>query len=313
MLAALNDGDSTYLQKPFDAVTHHRAYYLENLLEKKLGKPVQTNSLAIGGQMASDVYALATTLFTRNPKPKTIVWGIAPRDFLDSTFTNVDSSETIRYMNKVAQTTDVLQTKRRILWDRMQNAADSSFYIYGKRGDIIASTLPPAKAAIHQLRPDTDLETVRTPQKLLEYAMKNLPEDNGVDQWRVRPYSPAKTFSDNTAEYVMRYQPYKPRVLEQQLGYFEKFLQFAKSENIPVTLLNMPLTQGNLKLLPSGAYDNYLSKVKSIATKYGATLIDYNDQKTFKPAEFADTVHLNGLGGEHFFELVAQQLANNLK
>ncbi len=56
MLAALNDGDSTYVNKPFDAVTHHRAIYLEHLLEDKLHKPVSTASLAIGGQMASDVY-----------------------------------------------------------------------------------------------------------------------------------------------------------------------------------------------------------------------------------------------------------------
>lgn len=312
MLAVLNDGDSTYVNKPFDAVTHHRAFYLEHLLEEKLHKPVSTASLAIGGQMASDVYALTTTLFTRNPKPSAIVWGIAPRDFLDSSFTNPDSSETVRYMNKVSGSTDVLSTKRRILWDRIQNIADGSFYLYGKRGDLVASTLPYAKSAIHQVRPDADLETVRTPSPLLSYAMKNLPEDNGVDQWRVTPYSPSKVFSDNTAEYMMRYHPFRPKVLETQLSYFEKFLAFAKQEAIAVTLVNMPLTADNLKLLPPGSYDQYLSGVKAIATKYGAQCLDFNDQKTFPRSEFADTVHLNGLGGKHFFELVSAQMNANL-
>jgi hypothetical protein len=312
MLAALNDGDSTYLNKPFDAVTHHRAFYLEHLLNEKLHKPVSTASLAIGGQMASDVYALATTLFTRNPKPSAIIWGIAPRDFLDSSFTNPDSSETVRYMNKVSGSTDVLATKRRILWDRIQNIADGSFYLYGKRGDIVASALPYAKSAVHQARPDVDPETVRTPDALLSYAMKNLPEDNGVDQWRVTPYSPSKVFADNTAEYMMRYHPFKPKVLETQLAYFEKFLAFAQEQGISVTLVNMPLTEGNLKLLPPGAYEQYLTGVKNVATKYSAQVLDYNDQKTFPRAEFADTVHLNGIGGKHFFELVAQQMTAKL-
>ncbi len=309
MLAALNDGDSTYLQKPFDAVTHHRAFYLEHLLQEKSGQPVSTASLAIGGQMASDVYALATTLFTRNPRPTAIVWGIAPRDFLDSSFTNPDSSETVRYMNKVAGSTDILSTKRRILWDRIQNVADGTFYLYGKRGDIIASTLPYAKSAVRQVRPDVDPDTVRTPSPLLAYAMKNLPEDNGVDQWRVTPYSPSKVFADNTAEYMMRYHPFKPKVLETQLAYFEKFLAFAKQQGITVTLVNMPLTQDNLKLLPEGAYQAYLGGVEKLSTKYGAKLLQFNDQKTFPRSEFADTVHLNGIGGKHFFELVSQQMA----
>lgn len=311
MLAALNDGDSTYLNRPFDAVMHHRADYFEDLLKQRLKKPVSTASLAIGGQMASDVYALTSTLFTRNPKPSAIVWGIAPRDFLDSSFTNPDSSETVRYMNKVSGSTDCLDTRRRILWDRLQNLADASFYLYGKRGDVVASTLPYAKAAIRQVRPELDLETVRTPSPLLSYAMKNLPEDNGVDQWRVTPYSPSKVFDDNTAEYMMRYHPFKPKVLETQLSYFEKFLAFARKEGITVTLVNMPLTAENLKLLPEGAYEKYLSGVKSLATKYGAQLLDFDDQKTFPRSEFADTVHLNGLGGKHFFELVAQQINVN--
>ncbi|RTL40134.1 MAG: hypothetical protein EKK48_16915 [Candidatus Melainabacteria bacterium] len=308
MLAALNDGDSTYLNRPFDAVTHHRALYLERLLKERLNKPVSTASLAIGGQMASDVYALTTTLFTRNPVPSNIVWGIAPRDFLDSSFTNPDSSETVRYMNKVSESTDVLSTNRRILWDRIQNIADGGFYLYGKRGDIIATTLPYAKSAIKQVRPDIDPETVHTPSPLLSYAMKNLPEDNGVDQWRVTPYSPSKVFADNTAEYMMRYHPFKPKVLETQLAYFEKFLSFADKHGISVTLVNMPLTEDNLKLLPPGAYQAYLTGVKGLATKHGAQFLDFNDQKTFPRLEFADTVHLNGIGGKHFFELVSQQM-----
>jgi hypothetical protein len=292
---------------------HHRAFYLEHLLDKKLDQPVQTTSLAIGGQMASDVYALATTLFTRNPKPKAIVWGIAPRDFLDSSFTNPDSSETVRYMNKVSGSTDVLSTKRRILWDRVQNVADSSFYLYGKRADLVAATLPFAKSALKNVTPNADLDTVHTPSPLLEYAMKNLPEDNGVDQWRVTPYSPSKVFADNTAEYMMRYHPFKPKVLETQLSYFEKFLAFSKEHGMAVTLVNMPLTAENLKLLPPGSYDTYLTSVKSLATKYGAQVLDYNIDNLFARSEFADTVHLNGLGGKHFFELVSQQMSPKLK
>ncbi len=66
------------------------------------------------------------------------------------------------------------------------------------------------------------LKLCEHPSPLLAYAMKNLPEDNGVDQWRVTPYSPSKVFSDNTAEYMMRYHPFKPKVLENAVELFRK-------------------------------------------------------------------------------------------
>lgn len=313
MLAALNDGDSTFVNRPFDAVTHHRGFYLEHLLSQRLTHPIRTASFAIGGQMASDVYAIANTIFTRQPKPKTIIWGIAPRDFLDSSFTNPDNSETVRFMDKVSGSSDVLSTRRRILWDRVQNVADRAFYIYGKRQDLVCASVPLMKSTIANLTGQTDLDTVHTPSPLLRYAMLNMPEDNGIDQWRVTPYSPSKVFQDNTAEYTRRYNPFNARVLQQQLDYFERFLRFTTEQHISVVLVNMPLTQDNLKLLPAGAYDGYLNSVQALATKYGAQMLDFDKPGLFASTEFADTVHLNGLGGKRFFEMISEQLAPNVQ
>lgn len=102
MLATVNEGDAAHYNKLIDSATHHRSLYLEELLKDKQDKPVSTFSFAIGGQMASDAYAIAANFITPKFKPQLIIWGIAPRDLLDSAFPGAITSDTAQYMNKIA-------------------------------------------------------------------------------------------------------------------------------------------------------------------------------------------------------------------
>jgi hypothetical protein len=173
---------------------------------------------------------------------------------------------------------------------------------------LTASAIEIARHVLGTISGAKTLDTVQIPKPLLRYAILNLPEDNGLLQWQVTPYSPAKHFDDNTAEYRQRYTPFRPRVLATQLNYLERFLKLTKDSGIKVLLVNMPITQANIKLLPAGVYDNYLNQVKHAATTGSASFLDLNTQGVFPASEFADTVHLNGLGGMHFFKLVCEHV-----
>jgi hypothetical protein len=309
MLAVLNDGDSTYLNQPFDAVSHHRSFHLESLFASRQQAKVRTGSLAIGGQMASDVYSLSTTLLKDAYKPKLIIWGIAPRDLLDASFGDPRNSETVRFMNKLSANHNVLGLKKPF-WSQVEDSLGDSIYVFGKRQDVLAKEIRAQRRALEQTTGMRDLDTVHTPMPVLKYAMANLPEDNGVRQWMVSPYSvQSNKFSDNTEEYKRRYNPFTPSIFQTQASYLEKTLAFCREQHIAVVLVNMPLTAHNLSLLPDGAYQRYLTTVSDLAQKYGAQWQDFNKQGLFKPGEFADYVHLNGLGAMKFFDMLCDRVA----
>lgn len=307
VLAAVHDGDATYYNKKIDAVLHHNSGYLEKQLAQRLGAPVKTASLAIGGQMASDAYALTTNILVGEKKPKAIVWGIAPRDFVDSTFTEPRNSETIHFLNRVAGK-QVLDGRFN-LWNNLEYYVAFVSDIYTKRGSFVCVQQKGIKSLLTCLGIGDDLEVIGAPQELQLIAMHELPEDNGLGAWNVHPYTASnQVWTDNSAEYRMRYTPFKPQVLETQLAYLDKLLSYARDNGIAVTLVNMPLTKENLSILPTGVYEKYLAGVTQAARAQGADMLDLNDPKLFHKEDFSDYVHLNGLGAAKLLDLVAQRV-----
>jgi hypothetical protein len=85
IIALQNDGDATFYHENLDAVKHYKSRYLEEKAKSYLHKTISTASFAIGGQTASDAYAIFATMLSGNSAPKSLIWGVAPRDFVDRT------------------------------------------------------------------------------------------------------------------------------------------------------------------------------------------------------------------------------------
>ncbi|HEY9784045.1 MAG TPA: hypothetical protein V6D17_01500 [Candidatus Obscuribacterales bacterium] len=310
MLAVINDSDATFLQRTLDAVSHHHSAYFEKVMSEKLKRPIRTASFAIGGQMASDAYALSKFLLRKDQQPL-IVWGIAPRDLVDSSFQDPCDSETIHYLQKVAAPDDVLPEKKRF-WANVENQLNKWIYIYQKRFDLQALQHSLCRWAINQLM-GTKFDTIQTPQAILKMAKGNLPEDTAPGQWMVAPYNRKHAlgmaaFADNSKEYQMRYRPFKEQLFERQCTYVERFLDLAKQKGSRVVFVNMPLLPENLAILPDGIYALYLRRLHAIASKHGALVIDFNKDGLFDRSDFCDPVHLHGEGGQKFLRMLANRL-----
>lgn len=312
VLAATNNGDAAYLQQPLDAVLHHRSVCLEDGLSGRYHHPLKTYSFAIGGQMASDVYAIDKTLVDGKHRPKVVVWGIAPRDFIDAAFDGPYSSDTARYMNKIANE-QVIPPAHQSIPSFIEAALSQVSALFKMRTDLLSSE----QAFIRQTRPIRD----KIPnQWSLNLACKHykygpeLSQHLEIGDWIIpvcRSYT--TKLKDNSAEYSLRYNPFKIKVLKEQLAYLEKFLRLNQEAGTRVVLLNMPLTNENMALMPKGVYDYYLSEIKRVADAYHADLFDFNNGVFFSRKEFADTVHLNGLGGEKLALLTCNFLGQRLK
>lgn len=312
MVAVVNDGDSSYLQKPLDAVKNHRSTYFESYAGRLLGKPLKTHSFAIGGQMASDACALFRSLPAKQDTRPVLIWGVAPRDLLDSSFSDPASTETVRYLDKVCYPADALPESKRI-WKQVERQIERGLFLYGKRADFQRTEREISEALIGRTI-GTKFDTIRTPQPLLKIAMAEQPEENSPNQWMVTPYSQKAAinalWNDNSKEYSMRYQPFKPKIFNNQSQYMDKFLQQAHQMGFTAIVVNMPLLKQNTDLLPPGIYDKYLAQVRELAKKNGAAFVDCNQQGLFTRNDFCDPVHLHGMGAQKFLRIVAAEMKN---
>jgi len=312
MLAAVNEGDAAYYGKLIDAAKHHRSYYLEKLLQSQWDRPASTFSFAIGGQMASDVYAIASNFITPSFKPKLIIWGIAPRDLLDSAFPGAYTSDTARYMNKIAGS-DLIANEHLTFNSVVDQCLRHLSYIYRERLDFISDS----KQALRNLEDRHVIPLfaelgANIPGRATMVRQLMNPRDGSmgdieVGEWMISSSGkPSTELKDNTHEYQLRYNPFKVKTFNSQAGYFEKFLQQQQELGVKVVLVNMPLTKQNMKLLPPSSYDKYVSTVSRLATQYGASIIDLNHDPNFKTSDFFDTAHLNGFGSEKLFKVISK-------
>lgn len=313
MLAVINDADATHFNNTLDAVAHHRSQYLESVLSKKLDRPVSTQSLAIGGQMASDAYALFSALIAPRKERPLLVWGIAPRDLVDSSFADPYNSETVRFLKKVTFPEPVLPERARF-WTEVENGLERVFSLYGKRTDLQREHRVVAERLISQVI-GTRFDTIRTAQPLLKLTLGAVPEECAPGQWLVAPYrdklSKSEGFADNSKEYEMRYRPFRKKLFDRQCRYLDRFLSRAEELGFRTVLVNMPLCKDNLSILPDGVYALYLKKVSQSAAAHGAEFIDLNRSTLFARSDFCDPVHLHGVAGQKFLDILASQLTDS--
>jgi hypothetical protein len=307
MMAVQNDGDATFLNNTLDALLHWRSQYFEYKLQSMLGKRVTTGSFVIGGEMASDAYAIFSTMLQGGAAPKTVIWGVAPRDFVDSTFPAPEESPIVQYMSQISSESDLLKTGRMPLWTRMDKALSSISSLYARRAQYFWAAQNAISEALSRCLPDPVKNQLRPAQPLPYLAKSYLGDDNAPGEWTTKPYGQKPlTSSDNSAEYRQRYQPFKSAVLETQAAFADKLLQLAQKQGTHVVLVNMPLQQRNIDLLPDGVYAIYLKDVQRAASQNNAQFIDLNQPGLFKASDFADPVHLNGIGALKFFNYLSE-------
>jgi hypothetical protein len=213
MVATVVDSDATFFHRPKDQLLERRCLLLEQLLQEKTGTHPRTISFAIGGEMASDAYGIASVILKDQYKPRTIVWGIAPRDLVDRTFINPNESGIAQYVSKAAGRADVFGGLS--FWDKVERALDKVSYIYGNRdaGEALQTNCVKGLLAACGWQ---KLETDSIPDPLKKYAYASFPEDEGIDNW-VNVPTETVNFNNNLKEYHERYTPFNNGLYETQL------------------------------------------------------------------------------------------------
>jgi hypothetical protein len=311
MLEALNGGDATYLHKPQNVSLHHKSVCLQDNLKRSTNSQIRTFSFAIAGQMASDAYVISSTLLSGKSKPTTIIYGIAPRDFMDNMLTNVTTTETFRYLSRVGDLSNIATSARPSLWEATESALGKVSFLYQHKTDLAYLQQCGIKSFL-KIFAHGDLEDYRVPFELRKIAMKEMPEEIASNETLVCPYGdPPVPYLDNLNEYRQRYAHLNKQMFADQVSFLERLLKYGRAQKINVVLVNMPLTADNVATMPPGFYQNYLSTISKLASTYDSKLIDLNQQGMFNRGYFADSAHLNGLGGIRFFTLLSDALTTD--
>jgi hypothetical protein len=308
LMHVLNSGDAEYLKLPQNEVYHHKSFMLEDLLRKRTGVKVNSFAFAIAGTMASDAYALSTTLFRQEHKPKVIIYSIAPRDFIDNTLASPASTETFRLMSQLGGVKDVNWRARSGLWEKVEYVLESSSSLYKHRNYFVHLQQRYAKPLL-RIAGYKNNDEVHTPFALRRLSLLEMSEDIGANE-RITLPGLLTHYTDNSEEYRRRYQPFKQKEFMTQCMYLEKFLSFCDQQGIEVVMVNMPLTSDNLKLLSPGAYDLYKRTVSALSLQYHSQFIDMQDTTRFDKSLYCDTAHMTGAGGVKFFKTLADRLTD---
>lgn len=106
----------------------------------------------------------------------------------------------------------------------------------------------------------------------------------------------------------MNYAKFDNNLFDKQLECFTKTLELCNQHDIPVVVVNMPLTKYNRELIDRGVYDKYISSVTEIAQKHRSPIIDMDRSPDFALSDFYDSTHLNEIGGRKLFTALANRI-----
>jgi hypothetical protein len=264
-------------------------------LRRDLGDPAlaQVDLLATPGKLISDDYLLTkTVLYKTRQKPRLLVLTYSFRDFHDN-LSMADLSQT-----PISRMLDFSQSNLHF-YPNLLNC----FTPDGLTEEIKALT------ASHQSHYQAVVSLYR-----------HTISDRGADFFKPtsavgadkegRAKTPTLSTSaiaspkSNLEEYTKRYQPFSSARFAKQLECLKGLLETAQKEQLPIVLINMPVTDANRNLITSPDA-NWQAPIKQLAMQYDADCGDFDAaplNSNLTTTDFSDSVHLNQSGQTKFIE-----------
>ncbi len=274
--------------------------YFEDGLKQRTGKKITVTNVGVMAGMTCDQYSILKASLAAGKKPDYIIFGMAPRDFTDN-MTSIENSPTQQMLaycrshekflpeSLKANDLELCCNAHKVTFQRIIKHLRNS-------GLQLACSVSGHPASI------ADIAMTKTPAPLFRTHKVVLKED--IDKFR-RLYNP----------------PNFER-LSAQIGYLEDMMELCQREQIPVLLVNMPITDDVGRLIAPSLLQAFRQKVNQVAVRYHSTFLDL-DNKDLSAAhtglsnsfnddrDFNDCVHLSLSGGKRFFDVLADHLASD--
>ena len=285
---------------------YNKSVYFAHLLSQQTHQNLQLINLGVVASMMSDQYFILRKLVEQGKRPRLVICGIAPRDFLDNYRAKVEKTPVAQVLSNFRSLAYFTQHKIPFA-ERCDFALSMLWYFYKVRADY--RTFLSSTVALFSGHP-VNLAAASTVNQV-QHRDQALQRFQGLQTRAfctgVKPdYVPKPNKLVDLDMYKHVYYPLNTKLFEEQTGYLEKFLKLAHESNTPVVLVSMPLTQENLSLLPATMIKRYRNSITDLANKYEVPIYFPADTVAFHLNDFEDSVHLNGSGGHKMFRAITE-------
>ncbi len=312
MISAVAGSDANYLGKSLDMTKHHLAKYLDSKLQGAFGGSFDSFSLAAPGQMPSDAFLSLKAMVNTSNRPDVVIYGVAPRDFIDSTLAGPSDTEPFLYLTRFVNIDDVAAAVFRNPITKLEWWLKKVVYLFGYSLDCKLVVLEEASAVFDRMLPRPFSQHPFTWWDRVRMLPGYLPTEIRPEAVMTQPIdaeSARSHYKDSTFEYLQRYKSPDPRTYRTQMYFLRKMAEYCHKERIELVIVNMPITFYNASMLRPGIYSKYLQSLQQFAWNYNVCYYDLCDFASFKREDFHDDVHMNAFGGQKFFDRVVAAMA----
>ncbi|HEY9676656.1 MAG TPA: hypothetical protein V6C76_01545 [Drouetiella sp.] len=310
----VNEGESTYLNRTVNVTKHNRSRHLEDAIQANTGVPIKTYAFNLPGMHASDAAVLVNALL-RDKTPSTIIYTIAPRDFLDNLLDAPYATEPFELMSHISDVGELAPNAR------ITKEEKFSFFLQDFYDRLTAlGNCKTELATIFQRKwRETSLPVLEAHVPTVEHPLT--PGVVGIrtsafdypDHLNLPPEDVNKIEHINNFQcYQFCYQPFRPKIYNAQLYYLDYILKFAHERGVNVILVNMPLRKDNLNAMMPNFWEMYKADIKKHAAQYNAQFVDLFDTNEFADKDFCDTVHLTGRGSIKLVDKMANAVSTSV-
>ncbi len=263
------------------------------------------------GLMVTDALLIEDKLLRKPLLPKVLVYGVSPRDFVDSLLDSERATEPFQYYFGLSNAIRFGESFSSSWQERIELILGEIIPLYSARKTIvtaIAQRITYSSPQANVLRQQNSHSNEETNTKRLQKLMKDAERDSelafmsiavqrNTEAVLAKRTDETKVWRASIWQYTMRYFALDRKRFGRQSRAFTNVLKMAKERDIKILVLNMPLAADNLALLPHGFYQAYLRTIRESCKEEGVAFLDLQPDHAFTRTKFEDVAHLNSSGG----------------
>jgi hypothetical protein len=274
--------------------------YLQNSIEKALGQKLTCANLGVQGSMMSDQLLILERALAAGKTPKLCFLELSPRIFMDNSHEDIKGTPVHQVLANYGTDKIELFKADKINKEYFVDAPKYFWHFYKVKADY--RTLIANLTASYLNRPMNNWEAQQGIKRTKLITFGN-PEMEW-DKLYVRPHA---KYND-IPQYDGVYNPPNQRVFKTQTEAFLKLLKLAKSHNVALILVDMPLSSKNRALIKPEMTKQYQQLITTTACDFKLPLIPLATTSSFSDDDFEDSAHLNAKGGIKLFSAMLDAL-----
>ncbi len=289
---------------------YDKALYLEHLLSGWAGHKVSVANASVGGSVVSDQDLILKKYLASGKEAKVLIVCLAPRDFLDNSRTDIESTPTYNVLNDWTSLPELV--KKGASWQSMTNillGQMSNYYLHRQEYSHFFTHL-----AARQLdRPVTLFEATNQKNGEAETKADQKPVRNGFfNPSNVPVYEQPPNTLGHLDEYKSLYLPINRQQFLTQTQKFKSLLLTAREHHIPVIVVNTPMPVENTNIIPEKFRAKYRSVLMETCKQTGAALVEPAELQPYDTAkDFEDASHISTRGSIKYWDAISEEMKRN--